>query len=78
MKCINISSALISAAVGEFTPGLLTVGGLAVGEEKTIATWGWLGVIDAAVWQGIGGWRWHHIKGGDKKQAMDYRQRLRV
>ncbi|MHC6050636.1 RHS repeat-associated core domain-containing protein [Ralstonia solanacearum] len=54
LKCVNIGSVLTSAAVGAFTPGLLTVGGLAVGAEKTIATWGWLGARDAAVWQGVG------------------------
>lgn len=54
LKCVNISSVLTSAAVGAFTPGLLTVGGLAVGAEKTVAMWGWLGARDAAIWQGVG------------------------
>ncbi|CCF97312.1 conserved hypothetical protein (fragment) [Ralstonia solanacearum K60] len=54
LECVNIGSVLTSAAVGAFTPGLLTVGGLAAGAEKTVATWGWLGLRDAAVWQGAG------------------------
>ncbi len=78
LKCVNISSVLTSAVVGAFTPGLLTVGGLAVGAEKTIATWGWLGARDAAVWQGVGSGAGVTLKAATKKQAMDYRQRLRV
>ncbi|AXV81102.1 hypothetical protein CJO77_05790 [Ralstonia solanacearum] len=55
LECVDIGSVLTSAAVGAFTPGLLKVGGLAVGAEKTVATWGWLGLRDAAIWQGARG-----------------------
>jgi hypothetical protein len=53
-RCVNISAVLTSAAVGAFTPGWLTVGKLSAGVPSAVAEWRWLGVRDAAIWQGLG------------------------
>lgn len=53
-KCVHIGSVLTSAAVGAFTPGWPALAGLARGKEKAVAEWGWLGLKDAAIWQGLG------------------------
>lgn len=54
LRCVNIGAVLTSAAVGAFTPGWLAVGGLARGTQSAVATWGWVGLRDAATWQGLG------------------------